>query len=118
MSENKGSPEPSFEARLGAARRRQGLDTPPADPQAGSREAGNRALAIGLRVGVEMVSALAVAVVIGWWLDRWLHTRPLFLAVFVLLGGGAGIANVWRLVMPGAAKPSKGEGRGPPTGQG
>ena len=50
--------------------------------------------------GVEMVSALVVGMAIGWGLDRWLHTLPLFLIVFVLLGGAAGIANVWRTVGP------------------
>ncbi|MDE2008263.1 MAG: AtpZ/AtpI family protein, partial [Rhodospirillales bacterium] len=78
----------SFEARLAAARRRQGLEAPPRPVQ----EPGFSAMGVGLRVGVEMVSALVVAVAIGWGLDRWLHTRPLFLAVFVLLGGAAGVA--------------------------
>ncbi len=54
----------------------------------------------GLRAGIELVSALAVAVAIGWGLDRWLHTMPLFLIVFVLLGGVAGILNVWRMMSP------------------
>jgi ATP synthase protein I len=57
-------------------------------------------MGVGLRVGVELVSALAVAVAIGWALDRWLHTLPLFLCLFVVLGGAAGVANVWRLVGP------------------
>jgi ATP synthase protein I len=43
---------------------------------------------------------MAVAVAIGWYLDHWLHTLPLFLVLFVLLGGAAGIANVWRMVGP------------------
>jgi ATP synthase protein I len=51
-------------------------------------------------VGVELVSALVVAVAIGWGLDHWLHTMPLFLIIFVLLGGVAGVMNVWRLMMP------------------
>ena len=53
-----------------------------------------------MRVGVELVSALVVAVAIGWYLDRWLHTAPVLLVVFVLLGGAAGVANVWRLMGP------------------
>jgi ATP synthase protein I len=57
-------------------------------------------LGTGLRVGVELVSALAVAVAIGWGLDHWLHTMPLFLIIFVLLGGVAGVMNVWRLMQP------------------
>ena len=60
----------------------------------------DKSLGIGLRVGVELVSALVVAVAIGWWLDGWLHTRPFLLILFVLLGGAAGIANIWRLVKP------------------
>jgi ATP synthase protein I len=58
-----------------------------------------------------MLSSLVVALAIGWGLDRWLHTRPLFLAVFVLLGGAAGILNVWRIFSPrgpGYTKPGAG----------
>jgi ATP synthase protein I len=58
-----------------------------------------------MRVGVELFSALAVAVAIGWGLDTWLHTMPLFLIVFVLLGGAAGLANLWRMVSPKGPAP-------------
>jgi len=88
----------SFDERLRAARTRQGLDTPPkkasSDPFSGS------AWAIGFRVGVELVSALVVGLGIGWLLDRWLGTGPILLAVFVLLGGAAGVLNVWRIFAP------------------
>jgi ATP synthase protein I len=94
----------SFEERLRAARRRQGLEAPPPG-QTGGAGGVPTALGIGLRVGVELVAALAVAVAIGWWLDRWLGTRPVLLAVFVLLGGAAGVANVWRLMGPGRTPP-------------
>lgn len=53
-----------------------------------------------MRVSVELVAALAVGVAIGWGLDRWLGTMPLFLVIFVLLGGAAGIMNVWRMMGP------------------
>jgi ATP synthase protein I len=99
MSENDGGGSNSFEERLRAARGRQGLDAP---AQTGN-EPGGASLSpwgIGLRVGVEMVSALVVSVGIGYVLDRWLGTRPIFLAIFVLLGGVAGILNVWRLFAP------------------
>jgi ATP synthase protein I len=97
-----GTGKDSFEARLQSARQRQGLD-----PAAGGAASGSgggsapSALGVGMRVGVELVSAMVVALGIGWALDRWLHTSPAFLVVFVLLGGGAGIANVWRLMGPG-----------------
>ena len=47
-----------------------------------------------------MVSALLVGVAIGWGLDRVFGTRPILLAVFVLLGGAAGVLNVWRVFAP------------------
>ncbi len=99
MSENDGSGG-SFDDRLKTARRRQGMDVPPGLPDAASGGTAGSSLGVGMRVGVELVSALIVATAIGYGLDRWLHTLPLFLALFVLLGGAAGIANVWRLVSP------------------
>lgn len=54
----------------------------------------------GLRVGVELVSALVVAIGIGWGLDYWLGTKPWLLALFVPIGGAAGVLNVWRLMRP------------------
>ncbi len=100
MSEDEGGADGSFEDRLRSARSRQGMDAPPR--VAGSSPSGGEssALGVGVRVGVELVSALAVALAIGWGLDHWLHTLPLFLVIFVVLGGVAGMLNVWRQVGP------------------
>jgi ATP synthase protein I len=95
MVEKPVGPEASFEERLRAARGKQGLDKPPPAPAGGGNPWG-----IGMRVGVELLSALVIAVGIGLLLDRWLHTLPLFLILFVLLGGAAGILNVWRMFAP------------------
>lgn len=62
------------------------------------RDVGPSPWNVGARVGVELLSALLVGLAIGWGLDHWLHTTPLFLVVFVLLGGAGGVANVWRLM--------------------
>ena len=98
MSDDKGG---SFEERLRAARTKQAMDTPaPSNDASGTTSA----MGIGVRVGVELVSALAVSVAIGWALDRWLGTKPWLLGLFVVLGGAAGIANVWRLMMPRTPK--------------
>ncbi len=91
----------SFDSRLRAARERQGLGRPPASGRPGAGGLPTSALGVGLRVAVELVSALALAVAIGWGLDRWLRTAPVFMALFVLLGGAAGVLNVWRLMGPG-----------------
>ncbi len=109
MSEEPGDEGPSFEERLKAARSRQGLDAPP--PGSGSRSdeyGGGNPWGIGLRVGIEMVSALVVAVAIGWGLDYLFGTKPILIAVFVLLGGAAGVLNVWRLFAP---RPTRDRGR-------
>jgi ATP synthase protein I len=98
-------PERSFQERLSAARQRRGLDPKPPPPGQRDHDAANvSALGIGLRVGVELVSALIVGVAIGWGLDRLLGTRPIFIAVFVLLGGAAGVLNVWRIFAPAGSK--------------
>ena len=83
-----------FKERLQAAEK--ALKPAPKPEQA----AFGSALGIGLRVGIELVSALAVAVGIGWALDHWLHTTPVFIGVFVLLGGAAGVLNVYRVMGP------------------
>lgn len=93
----------SFEKRLEAARKKQGMDPAPADPVGSTQPS---AMGVGVRVGVELVAALIVGVGIGWYLDRWLRTSPLFLVVFFLLGGAAGIANVWRMMGPKPQSPA------------
>jgi ATP synthase protein I len=75
---------------------------------------GMAGLGWALRIGVEMVSALAVGVGIGLLLDWWLGTGPWFLVVFFLLGAGAAILNVYRAAMGyglgvGYRKPGEGE---------
>ncbi len=116
MSEKQGGPDRSseagsFEERLRAARAREGLDKAPPDAAGpSSGQFGPSALGIGLRVGVELLSAVVVGLGIGWALDRWLHTSPLFIAVFVLLGGGAGMLNVWRVFAPKSPGAGRREG--------
>ena len=107
MSEESGEDEPpSFEERLKAARGRQGLDAPPPLSARDSGDMGGMSpWGIGLQVGVEMVSSLVVAVAIGFGLDWLFGTKPILTAVFVLLGGAAGILNVWRLFAP---RPTRG----------
>ncbi len=94
-----------FERRLKAARDR---GTPVDRSPQGS---GPSPWGIGARVGVELLSALIVGLGIGWALDHWLHTTPLFLVVGVLLGGAAGVANVWRLMAPKPARVADEKGR-------
>lgn len=52
------------------------------------------------RAGVEVVSAFIVGLVIGYGLDYWLSTKPVFILIFSVLGMIAGIFNIWHLVKP------------------
>lgn len=96
----------SFDQRLRAARDRQGLDPEPPSPDGAVPDA--TAMAVVFRVGAELVSALLVGLALGWTLDHFLRTRPLFLILFMLLGGIAGMVNVWRLVAPPPATTTTG----------
>ena len=99
MGENDRTPSlDSLEERLRAAREHRGTgnqhnETPSGGPP------GMSGLGWALRIGVEMVSALAVGVGIGIGLDWWLGTKPWFLVVFFLLGSAAAMLNVWRAAM-------------------
>ena len=117
MSKKQGDPGDtlgggSFEDRLRVARAKQGLGAPPR--QAGDEPNGwsTSPWGIGLRVGLELVCALVVAVAIGWGLDRLFGTHPFLLILFVPLGGAAGILNVWRMFAPprGGAGEKRGGG--------
>jgi ATP synthase protein I len=101
MSQDQGGkPDLSFEERLQAARSKQGLDAPPNPPVEDQGALGGSVWRIGLRVGIELVSALVVAVAIGYGLDRIFHTTPILTVVFVPLGGAAGVVNLWRMLAP------------------
>ncbi|WP_300159669.1 AtpZ/AtpI family protein [Solidesulfovibrio sp.] len=45
-------------------------------------------------VGLNLVSATFVGLFIGWWLDKWLDTKPWLLLTFLILGIVAGFKNV------------------------
>ena len=55
-------------------------------------------LNIYYRVGTELLAGLIIGAGIGWTLDQWINTTPLFLIIFFILGGVAGIYNLWRVL--------------------
>jgi len=63
-----------------------------------SDEAAKRGMGFGFRIGTEMVSAVVVGFGLGYALDHWLNTKPLFLMIGLLLGAAAGFMNVYRVV--------------------
>ena len=88
---------------------------------AGADQSSKAAMGLGFRIGLELVVAVCVGVALGWACDRWLGTRPWGLLVFLFLGIGAGMTNIYRVVKglgmtvgykgdaPHGAEPAKGE---------
>lgn len=81
-------------SRLRAAREREARTLGQA-PEQRARVSG---IGVGMRIGVELVASVAVGVLIGLGLDAWLGTRPWLMVLFLLLGGAAGVMNVYRFM--------------------
>jgi ATP synthase protein I len=54
-------------------------------------------LGLAMRIGTELVAAIAVGAGVGYVLDMWLGTKPWLMIVFFLLGSAAGMLNVYRV---------------------
>lgn len=50
----------------------------------------------GFRLASEFVAAIFVGAIIGWGIDSFLGTLPIFLVVFLMTGFAAGVRNVIR----------------------
>lgn len=55
------------------------------------------AMALIGRIATELVAGIAVGTFIGWMLDQWLGTLPLFMIILFFLGAMAGMVNIWRM---------------------
>lgn len=84
----------ALDSRLKSAR--ENRQDPLTRPGPETSEKGN-ALGLAFRVAVEIVSAVAIGVGIGWLLDGWLGTKPWLMLVFIVFGFAAGILNVYRM---------------------
>ncbi len=46
-------------------------------------------------MGISMVLALVIAIVVGYYLDKWFKTSPVFFLIFMVLGIIAGFRNIY-----------------------
>ncbi len=53
-------------------------------------------LGVAMKMGTEFVAAVFVASLIGFYIDKWLGTMPIFIIIFFIIGSAAGILNVVR----------------------
>jgi len=58
-----------------------------------------RAVATGMRAAADLVAGTLTGAAVGFFADRWLSTRPVFLIVFLMIGIAAGFRNLYRLGM-------------------
>lgn len=84
-----------LEARLAAARAREAVETGRDRTRSGG--ANSAGMGLGFRIAIELVVNIVVGTGIGYLLDWWLGTKPWLMVVFVFLGAGAGVMNVYRV---------------------
>ena len=72
-----------------------------------ARQANNQAT-MGLELPFVLVGTIALGAAFGYYLDRWMHTKPIFMLVLGALGFAGGIREILRRLPGGAdgAKPS------------
>ncbi len=47
-------------------------------------------------LGLEMGLSVAVGAIMGYYLDKWLHTEPWLLIIFLIFGAIAGFRSLYR----------------------
>jgi len=85
----------SLGERLSKARRDRKVTT---DDVGAGNGGFNTALALGFRIGMELVVAVVCGLGVGWLIDRGLGTRPWAMIACLFVGFGAGLANVYRVM--------------------
>jgi len=70
-----------------------------ASPISERTSGGKTASGDGMKMATELVVGVAVGAWIGYQLDQWLGTNPWLMVVFLFLGFGAGVWNVYRMAM-------------------
>ena len=71
-------------------------DSPSLSPSEEKAKKATDQAAMAMELPFVLVAAVVVGGAIGFFLDRWLHTRPLFLLVFGGIGFFAGVRDVLR----------------------
>lgn len=47
-------------------------------------------------IGINLVASSVVGLFIGFYLDKWLHTKPIFMFIFFIIGLGAGFRQIYK----------------------
>ncbi len=57
-----------------------------------------------MQLGLTMAGSILFCLYIGYMLDKWLNTKPLFIIIFILLGIVGGGVTVYRQIMDASEK--------------
>ncbi|MBX2833467.1 MAG: AtpZ/AtpI family protein [Micavibrio sp.] len=49
-----------------------------------------------LQAGMEFTAPIIGGIVIGYFIDNWLDTEPVFIIILLLLGVGSGVLNIYK----------------------
>jgi ATP synthase protein I len=60
------------------------------------REDSHQNAAKGFQMSIELIAGVFIGFCIGYFLDLLFQTKPWLLAVFTVLGGAAGILNIYK----------------------
>jgi ATP synthase protein I len=60
-----------------------------------------------MQVGLTMAGSILFCLVIGYYIDKWLNTKPIFIIVFILLGIAGGGFTVYRQIMEATEQDGK-----------
>ena len=72
--------------------------SPPSPPPRKRPASYSRQFAMALELPFVFVSAIVVGGLIGYALDKWLHTKPVFLLILGAIGFYAGLRDILRRV--------------------
>jgi len=73
-------------------------DSPERSENAREIRKSNNQLAMALELPFVLVGTIALAVLVGFYLDRWLHTKPILTLILGALGFVGGIREILRRV--------------------
>jgi len=68
-------------------------------------------IAIVSQIGLTMAGSILFCFAIGYYLDKWLDTKGLFITVFILLGIAGGGYTVYRQIMEITGKDGDGKSK-------
>lgn len=54
--------------------------------------------AAAARAGLEFFSGVLAGSMLGYFIDKWLGTAPIFIVICLLLGSAAGMLNIYRFM--------------------